>query len=174
MYAAPVSEQRRGGVRFDARTRSRLKKRTRGIISGLIRNRSIGVRSGAVRSRDYLDIGCGSNPHPRFINLNYDWNRGIDICWDVGRGIPLRDGSMQGVFSEHCLEHLSLDTTDQVLKECYRMLKPGGAVRIVVPDGELYLTGYAEIRAGGDGRLPFSEHDGYEGIYTPIMSVNRI
>ena len=157
-----------------ASTVSKLKKRTRWAVSRVMRNRAVQLRSKAVRTREYLDIGCGANVHSRFINLNYEWLRGVDVCWDIVRGIPLADRSMQGVFSEHCLEHLPIATGDQLLRECYRVLRPGGTLRIVVPDGELYLSGYVRSLSGDAGRLPFADGDGYEGIYTPIMSVNRI
>jgi predicted SAM-dependent methyltransferase len=154
---------------------ARLRKRARRGISHVVRNRSLHVRWERVRSREYLDLGCGSNLHPQFVNLDYQWHPGIDICWDVARGIPLADGSVKGIFSEHCLEHMPLETGDYVLGECFRVLAPGGTVRIVVPDGELYLGGYAAIRDGHTERsLPYAERDEYQGMYSPIMSVNRI
>ncbi|HEY5011748.1 MAG TPA: methyltransferase domain-containing protein [Acidimicrobiia bacterium] len=163
-----------GNAGTRARRVAKLKRRSRSAISRVLRNRPIQLRSRSLRSRDYLDIGCGSNVHSSFINLNYQWLRGVNLCWDLVQGLPLPDESVRGVFSEHCIEHLPLDAGDHVLEECYRVLKPGGTLRIVVPDGELYLTAYARNVAGDEVRLPFSEGDRYESIYTPIMSVNRI
>ena len=152
----------------------KLKKRTRSALSRALRNRDVQLRSRAVRTREYLDIGCGAHTHAQFINLNYEWLRGVDLCWDVLQGLPLADGSLRGIFSEHVFEHLPLAAGDQVFKECFRVLKPGGTLRIVLPDGERYLTGYARRLAGDDTPLPFADGDAYAGIYTPIMSVNRI
>lgn len=55
------------------------------------------------------------------------------------------------------------------LKEFYRMLKPGGVLRIIVPDGELYLDLYQKNKVDKNVRLPLSENEP-----TAIYSVNRI
>src|SRR5579863_5017097 len=55
-----------------------------------------------------LDIGCGPNSNPKNINLDYDWRPGINICCDITRGLPLPDNYVAGIFSEHCIEHISL------------------------------------------------------------------
>src|SRR3712207_5871910 len=78
------------------------------IISSIIRNRPYFINQAGLRDKEYLDIGCGPNIHRNFINLDYDWRPGIDICWDVSRRLPLADVSLKGVFTEHCLEHLSI------------------------------------------------------------------
>jgi predicted SAM-dependent methyltransferase len=128
-----------------------------------------------VEQKEYLDVGCGPNIHEYFINLDYWWQPSIDICWDVTKGIPLRDESVKGIFTEHCLEHLPFEAVDFLLSEFWRVLKPAGSVRIVVPDGELYLTRYSEIIRGySSDQLPYADNDNYQGLYSPIMSVNRI
>lgn len=145
------------------------------MIAGLLRNRSWLISKSRLRGKEYLDVGCGPNTHDDFINLDYSWRPGIDICWDITRGLPLPDKTVRGIFTEHCLEHLPFQTTDYVLAEFRRVLKPGGRVRIVVPDGELYLTRYTDIvRNHSKAQLPYADTDEYSGIYSPIMSVNRI
>lgn len=123
----------------------------------------------------YLDIGCGPNVSPAFINLDYDWKPGVDVVWDITRGLPFRTASLQGIFTEHCLEHLTFGAVQGVLGEAFRILAPGGRIRIVVPDGEIYLRGYvAALETGAPDRLPYGETDTVNGWYTPILSVNRI
>jgi predicted SAM-dependent methyltransferase len=107
--------------------------------------------------------------------MDYAWRSHIDLCWDVTKGIPLESGTLAGVYTEHCLEHLPFAAVDQVLAECYRLLKPGGTIRIIVPDGQLYLSLYVEIMNGrADVTLPYASDDSYKSLYSPIMSVNRI
>ena len=111
-----------------------------------------------------------------FITVDYNWRGGLDVCWDITRGLPLDDNCVTGVFTEHCIEHVPLESGDLVLSEIYRVLKPGGRVRIVVPDAELYLTRYVGVLQQADDAqaLPYAERDDFHGIYQPIMSVNRI
>lgn len=169
-----VALKARGTLVRMAGAKSRVKAYIRSGISGVLRNQKIQLRSRAIGSREYLDIGCGSNTHAGFINLNYSWSRGVNLCWDLARGLPLPDDSMQGVFTEHCLEHLPLELGDYVFQESLRVLKPGGTLRVVLPDGELYLNGYLRANAGEPVEVPFADRDVYSGVYTPIMSVNRI
>jgi predicted SAM-dependent methyltransferase len=145
------------------------------LVGALIRNRRFHIRNDAIARKEYLDIGCGPRTHNSYINLDYAWRPGIDICWDVTKGLPLPNESVRGVFTEHCLEHLPFMAVDGVLADCWRVLKPGGTIRVIVPDGELYLRRYCGSLAGETtSSLPYADGDRYQGLYSPMMSVNRI
>jgi predicted SAM-dependent methyltransferase len=147
----------------------------RSLVSRIIRGRRLFIRRSKSINSKYLDIGCGPNTAPDFINLDYSWAPGVDICWDVTKGLPLDDHWLYGIFSEHCFEHISFRDLDFVLSECWRVLRPNGRIRVVMPDGELYLTRYVRLLNGDTScGLPYNEDDRYENIYSPIISVNRI
>ena len=149
--------------------------KVKAFIGWLLRGKRPFIKKSKSRATRYLDIGCGKNTSPDFINLDYNWAPGVDIVWDITKGIPIEDGSLDGIFSEHCFEHISLRDLDFVLAECFRILAPQGTIRIVMPDAELYLRGYAkETTISNERHLPYAEHDAYNGMYSPIMSVNRI
>lgn len=59
--------------------------------------------------------------------------------WQYRRGDSLgfESGSVTFIFSEHFFEHLFLDEAAALLRECSRVLSPGGVIRTVVPDADL-------------------------------------
>lgn len=61
---------------------------------------------------------------------------------DLAYGIPLGDASTDYIFSSHFLEHLFRYEGERLLRECYRVLRPGGIVRIAIPDLEYALSLY--------------------------------
>ena len=147
----------------------------RRIVADRIRNRPFHIRGDAIATKDLLDIGPGRHLSKEFITVDFNWRGGLDICWDITTGLPLDDECVSGVFSEHCIEHIPLESGDLVLAEIYRVLKPGGRVRIVMPDAGIYLTRYTHLLEGrSDEALPYADRDDFNGIYHPIMSVNRI
>jgi len=59
-------------------------------------------------------------------------------------GIPLSDASADYIYSSHWLEHLFREDAERLLCEAYRVLKPGGCIRICVPDLEHAVRQYLD------------------------------
>ncbi len=145
------------------------------LVGRLIRNRGFQLRRPRIRGCSYLDIGCGPNSHAGLINLDHLWHPRIDVCWDITRGLPFADASLRGVFSEHCLEHFSQPAALAILRETRRVLAPGGTLRLVVPDAELYLRAYNCHLAGDrSASFPFQSDEERHPLWSPLASVNRV
>ncbi|WP_298373254.1 methyltransferase domain-containing protein [Azospirillum sp.] len=69
---------------------------------------------------------------------------------DIVSGLPVADGSVDGLFASHVLEHLSRADCDRALVNSYRMLKSGGVFRLVVPDLLLRAQRYVAAAEAGD------------------------
>ena len=61
-------------------------------------------------------------------------------------GIPLPDSSVDFIFSSHVLHHLYREDAIKLIREALRVLKPGGTMRITVPDLELIVALYLQGR----------------------------
>ncbi len=92
----------------------------------------------------YVNLGCGSKYVPGMVNIDGNIFRKKDIWLDVTLGLPFRDNSVHGVYSSHLLEHLSVQDVRRLLTECNRVLKPGGALRLVVPSLEYAIQAYIQ------------------------------
>jgi hypothetical protein len=103
-------------------------------LGHLLRGQRFQLARRSAFRKPYLNIGCGPNVHPRFVNIDYCWQPGVDLVWDVAKGLPLADQSYDGAFTEHCLDNITLDQCRSVLLEIKRVLKPNAVLRIVVPD----------------------------------------
>jgi predicted SAM-dependent methyltransferase len=84
-----------------------------------------------------VQIGAGANRHEGWLHTNWfpirPWGR-QSIFLDVTRRFPFPDASLDYVFSEHMIEHVPYAGGLAMLRECMRVLKPGGRVRISTPD----------------------------------------
>lgn len=58
----------------------------------------------------------------------------VFIHHDLSHSIPLKDRTADFIYSSHFLEHLFKQDAERLLADCYRALKPGGIIRICVPD----------------------------------------
>lgn len=72
------------------------------------------------------------------------------VLWDLSKGIPFADRTFDGVYHSHVLEHIDREAAPTFLRECCRVLKPGGILRVVVPDLEAQARHYLDVV----GRLP--------------------
>jgi len=119
-----------------------------------------------------LNLGCGTRTaeHPDVLNVDWSLNirlkksrllrllasplldkrrrsrleqmRGRLLAHDLSRGIPFADDSVDIVYHSHVLEHLDRPVARAFLLEARRVLKPGGMIRIVVPDFESACRAY--------------------------------
>lgn len=96
----------------------------------------------ALRRCARLHLGSGPNPLQGWVNVDLlGWS--VDVAWDLSRPLPFPDESTDEVFTEHLLEHLPFVDAARMLKEAQRVLRPGGVLRVVVPDAGRYLRSYA-------------------------------
>jgi SAM-dependent methyltransferase len=89
-------------------------------------------------------LGVLSNPH-----YNVPWSRSIEVH-DLKKPLPYADSSIDYVYTSHFLEHLSHDDGQKLIGEVFRVLKPRGLVRVVVPDlaiGARHYVGHDAIES---------------------------
>ena len=81
-----------------------------------------------------LHIGCASHLLDGWLNSDKQpYNRDV-LRLDATRQFPFPDGAFVHVYSEHMIEHISFPQAAAMLDECFRVLSPGGKVRITTPD----------------------------------------
>lgn len=97
-------------------------------------------------TRLFLNVGSSSKKIPGFVNVDID--PVADLCADMTRTLPFANNSVDGIFSEHFIEHISQAEGAAFLRECRRVLVPGGLLRLATPDldyiAERYSNGWRE------------------------------
>ena len=94
------------------------------------------------RPEKKLNLGCGPNPKPGWINIDLFDSR-ADLQLDLREKWPFADTSISHVYSEHVFEHFELhDEVTHFLSEARRVLQPGGLFDVGVPDTEWPLRAY--------------------------------
>lgn len=78
--------------------------------------------------------------------VTVDISHECDLFWDLRRGIPFADGTVDAVYSSHLFEHLTYEQGQALMAESMRVLKPGGSFSIVVPNARLYIDHYMGTR----------------------------
>lgn len=89
-----------------------------------------------------LHLGCGSVILPGWLNVDLQPYPGVERVLDVREGLPFKDVAY--IFSEHFLEHLDLDDALALLRECRRVLREDGVLRLTTPNLDwVWATSYA-------------------------------
>jgi SAM-dependent methyltransferase len=104
----------------------------------------------------FLNFGSGAFFHNRWKNYDYPGQSSyyrsiqgkegsnffaIDLCLEK-LAIPESDDSVALIYCSHMLEHLDKESSLRFLKECLRILKKGGVMRVALPNtrNDFYLT----------------------------------
>jgi hypothetical protein len=117
---------------------------------------------------NFLNLGCGARYHPDWINIDIAAQGPGVIEHDLSRGIPLPDASCAVVYHSAVLEHLRRSDAAALLAECHRVLRPGGVLRVAVPDLEAICRLYLSKLASAADDDAEAAHD-YEWILLELL-----
>lgn len=102
-----------------------------------------------------LNVGCGARFHPAWTNIDVVSQSPQVQVYNCRAGIPFPDNTFDVVYHSHILEHFPKPEVLGFVRECLRVVRPGGILRAAVPDLErlarLYLNA-VEKASGGDTR----------------------
>ena len=106
--------------------------------------------------RPFINVGAGKFVHRYWTNLDYhsDWYARKQaagfVHYDLTARTPLPfdDGSIELVYTSHTIEHVSETAVENLLREAYRVLRPGGGLRITCPDAALLHRAAVRGRLG--------------------------
>ena len=94
-----------------------------------------------------LQIGGGRNILRGWLNTDLIPTCAETIIFDVTKPFCFEDETFDYIFCEHMIEHLSYNAGLQMLKECFRVLKKDGKIRISTPDLQVYLDCFNDDRS---------------------------
>ena len=80
-----------------------------------------------------IEIGCGYNKREGFIGLDKAKEVNPDMVCDIEQGLPFEDNSVDYIYSEHALEHITPSKWRFVLGEIQRVAKPGCVLEFKLP-----------------------------------------
>lgn len=89
-----------------------------------------------------INLGCGNTYHSDWVNIDFSPRQPDLLGYDLCREIPFPDETFMVVYHSHLLEHLPKKMALPFLKECFRVLRPGGVLRLAVPDMEGIARAY--------------------------------
>ncbi len=145
-------------------------------------------------TRKRLNLGCGTTSAPGWVNVDGSWaawlsrhrtlrrilvsggiipSRTGDGDWpddvivrDLRRRLPFSAASFDAIYASHVVEHLYRTEACVLLTECRRVLRPGGILRVVVPDLRAIVDEYVNAQ---NGRARNAEPDACEQVNRRLM-----
>ncbi len=81
-----------------------------------------------------LNLGCGDNLIAGYVNID-KYDKAAEVQADMA-DVAYPDKSVEEIAIYQALEHTPYNSLDSILRNCHRMLKPGGKLIIEVPDIE--------------------------------------
>ncbi len=100
-----------------------------------------------------VNLGCGRRYHASWLNFDVVPTHESVRAHNLLQPLPLEEASCAVVYHSHVLEHLPKDRAPAFIAECFRVLAPGGILRIAVPDLEGSARAYLrelDAAAAGD------------------------
>lgn len=105
-----------------------------------------------------LYLGSGKRNIPGFIHIDLDDYPHLAYKHDIASLPMFSNNSVDLIYTSHSFEYFDRQEGEKVLKEWHRVLKPGGTLRMAVPDFEAITRVY----------LKYKKDLGHKGILGPL------
>lgn len=116
-----------------------------------------------------LNLGCGNVYLNGWVNIDLDSEK-ADLKHDLTKPLPYEDNTVDFIYSEHFIEHITVKQGVVLLKECRRVLKPGGVARVATVDLDYIIRKYIVSWKRQDWIKTF----GYEWLETRAEMMNLV
>jgi predicted SAM-dependent methyltransferase len=122
---------------------------------------------------------------PERSNLDVEPNY---VNWNIPQDgkLPFADEMFDGIVASHCVEHWDIHQAVNVLKECRRILRPGGVMLVSVPDASVFREKWLEDKPEnavsvfgepifeGDGENTFMGYAGFNRHHKVLLSEDSL
>lgn len=119
-------------------------------------NSDFNAALGRLRGQKKLNIGCGTDYKKGWVNIDNNSDNNIehlDINWDLRKPLPIGDESVDYIYNEHFIEHLSVEEGQSFIRDAHRVLKKGGILRIATPDLAVTVDKYLNVPLEDDSAI---------------------
>lgn len=101
---------------------------------------------GKKNKKTQLYLGAWKRYIPGFIHIDLDNQPQLDYRHDIANLPMFSDNSVDLIYTSHSFEYFDRQKGEEVLKEWRRILKPGGTLRIAVPNFEAIVKVYLKYK----------------------------
>lgn len=92
------------------------------------------MTTGAKTAGVKINLGSGHWKLDGWVNVDIDQESKPEVLANLAKRLPFRDGVAWLMHTEDFIDQLELEQAKQFLDECYRILMPGGVIRVLTPD----------------------------------------
>ncbi|TAF35511.1 MAG: methyltransferase domain-containing protein [Cytophagales bacterium] len=111
-----------------------------------------------MKKLNYLNVGCGNKFHKDWVNVDMVSSSPHVQAVNLLKGIPFPDNHFEVVYHSQVLEHFPKEKAQAFIQECFRVLKPNGLLRVVLPDLENIIDEYKKfLNQNLENPTPISE-----------------
>lgn len=111
-----------------------------------------------------LNLGSGSNRIKGMLNVDIDAR--ADAYVNITKPLPFPDATFQYIYSEEVIEHVSREHAKHLLLECYRILMPGGRIRLTTPSLDFFCSAFSDSQITEGAVNDIFYHHGHLHIYS--------
>ncbi|MBS0569059.1 MAG: methyltransferase domain-containing protein [Proteobacteria bacterium] len=91
-----------------------------------------------------VNLGSGDHKLDGWLNVDLVRKDNPDLVADLSRPLPFTDASLDYIHTEDFFAALTLEQAHDFLRECRRVLKPAGVMRLLTPDLEKLAHKYLQ------------------------------